>query len=303
VVIRDVTNIALIGSETTTTKSVQVGGGEVVDVTEPSTVIDCHGCPTGFVFTNVSELSMYRITLAQCGGYPRSKVPFTSYLEALAILTTKNLTLDTVSFKSTAAGCYGLVTVDVLGQSTIRNTFVQQTVSEHLHGNILLSYTELYPPNFMNETNTLFIHSMICLYFENKSFALLSNLWPYLCLDISSCHVDLHIILTHVSVHITFDFANLPNTPSRKVPIRVIVSNAASRYKIDMQRIRLSGTKQDPITGHALSTFYSAVTLHCPISSSTFTGTITVTDIKVYEYTNRYMGAPRSFAGPTLGRA
>ena len=284
VVIRDVTNIALIGSETTTTKSVQVGDGEVVDVIEPSTVIDCHGCLTGFVFSNVSELSMYRITLAQCGGYPRSKVPFTSYLAALAILTTKNLTLDTVSFKSTATGCYGLVTVDVLGQSTIRNTFVQQKVSERPHGNILLSYTESYPPNFMNETNTLYIHSMICLYFENKSFALLQNLWPYLSLDISSCHVDLHIILTYVSVHITFDFANIPHRPSREVPIRIMVSNAASRYKIDMQRIRLSGTKQDPITGHALSIIYSAVKLNCPTASSTSIGMITVTDIKVYEY-------------------
>jgi len=59
VVIRDVTNIALIGSETTATKSVQVGDEEVVDVIEPSTVIDCHGCPTGFVFTNVSEVTIY----------------------------------------------------------------------------------------------------------------------------------------------------------------------------------------------------------------------------------------------------
>jgi len=48
VVIRDVTNIALIGSETATTKSIQVGDGELVDVIEPSTVIDCHGSLTGF---------------------------------------------------------------------------------------------------------------------------------------------------------------------------------------------------------------------------------------------------------------
>ena len=103
VVIRDVTNMALIGSETTTTKSVQMDDGEVVDVIEPSTVIDCHGCPTRFVFTNVSELSVKGITLIQCGGeFTESdvrKVSLTSYLSALTIVNVHNLTLDSVFHK------------------------------------------------------------------------------------------------------------------------------------------------------------------------------------------------------------
>jgi len=89
----------LIGSETTTTKSVQVGDGEVVDVTEPSTVIDCHGCPTGLAFTNVSELSMYRITLAQYGGY--FTVNSTGCRSSVIIFTVQNHKLDTMSFKNT----------------------------------------------------------------------------------------------------------------------------------------------------------------------------------------------------------
>ena len=147
VVIRDVTNMALIGSETTTTKSVQMDDGEVVDVTEPSTVIDCHGCPTGFVFTNVSELSVKGITLIRCGGeFTESdvtKVSLTSYLSALTIVNVHNLTLDTVSFTNTTRN-YGLIAINVLGKLTIRNTVVQEEVSEYQHGNILLSYTELH---------------------------------------------------------------------------------------------------------------------------------------------------------------
>ena len=107
VVIRDVTNIALIGSETTTTKSVQVGDGEMVDVIEPSTVIDCHGFLTGFAFSNVTQLTLKRIALIQCGGYftvhYASKVPLAQnfvssmhYLSSLTLVAVRVLTLDTL---------------------------------------------------------------------------------------------------------------------------------------------------------------------------------------------------------------
>ena len=288
VVIRDVTNIALIGSETTTTKSVQVGDGEVVDVIEPSTVIDCHGCPTGFAFTNVSELSVKRISLIQCGGeFTESditKVSLTSYVLALTIVTVYNLTLDTVSFTNTT-GDYGLIAINVLGKSTIRNTVVQEEVLEYQHGNILLSYTELHSQSATNEGSTLCVDSMVFLYFESgKRFAPVQNGWPYLTLDISSCHLDILMILKYITAHITFDPAVIHNIPPKKVLIEISVSKVASKYQIDMQRIRLSGTQQDQIMGRALGLFYFPVETDCPILSSRSTGTISVTDMKVSQY-------------------
>ena len=64
VTINNVTNFAMLGSTFTTVKSVPVGDGEEAKITEPSTIIDCQGCPTGFQFTNISELSVKRITFS-----------------------------------------------------------------------------------------------------------------------------------------------------------------------------------------------------------------------------------------------
>ena len=276
VVIRDVTNTALIGSETTTTKSVQVGDGEVVDVIEPSTVIHCHGCPTGFVFTNVSELSMKRITLAQCGGYLTNHTKAAS----LTIVTVQSLVLDTVSFRNTS-GEYGLIIINALGQSTIRSIFVLQEVFEYQTGSILFSYADLYLWNISNQKITLYVESLVILYFENGiGFA---NYWPYLALDISSCHLDLQVVLRHITVHITFDPAVIFIFPA-KILIAIQIHKAASKYQIDMQRIRLSGTIQDQIMGRALKLYSPAVKLDCPVSSSHSIGKITVTDMKVSQY-------------------
>ena len=287
VVIRDVTNIALIGSETTTTKSVQVGDGEVVDVIEPSTVIDCHGCLTGFVFTNVSELSVKRIALAQCGGYLTNYTKATSltnYQSSLTILTVQSLVLDTVSFRDTS-GDYGLIIINVLGQSTIRNIFVLQKVFEYQHGSILISYAELYLWNISNQKNTLYVESIVFLYFENGiSFATVRNDWPYLALDISSCRLDVQVVLRYITLHITFDPAVIHLIFPVKVLIEIQIHKAAYKYQIDMQRIRISGTQQDQIIGHALKLFFLAVKLDCPVSSSHSIGKITVTDMKVSQY-------------------
>ena len=176
VVIRNVSNIALIGSEATTTKSVQVGDGEVVDVIELSTVIDCHGCPTGFVFTNVSEFLVKRITLAHCGGFftvKHTQKWFTNYLSSLTIVAVQNLTLDTVSFTN-QTGNYSLVAINMLGQSAIMNTVVVQTVSlspVHQQGNILLLYTDkLYQQSITNKQSILFVESVVLSYTAKGHF-------------------------------------------------------------------------------------------------------------------------------------
>ena len=208
VVIRDVTNIALIGSETTTTKSVQVGGGEVVDVIEPSTVIDCHGCPTGFVFSNVSELSMKRITLAQCGGsffvYYETTPWSAHYPSSLTFVTVQDLTLDTVSFRNNT-GNYSLVAINLLGKSTIMNTLIAQNTSlspVYQQGSILLFYADLRnQQSILTKQSVLFVDSVVFLYTAKGYFLPIDSDWPYFVMAICSCSFEIQISLMYITIH------------------------------------------------------------------------------------------------------
>ena len=136
VVIRDVTSIALIGSDSTHTRSVQVGGGKVVEVTEPSTVIDCHGCPTGFAFVNVSGLILKQIQLVRCGGKGGVNEGDLNHLlidfdstasSSLTLMSIHTLLMETVMFKNTGT-VYSIIALNILGISHIVNTSVFQEI-------------------------------------------------------------------------------------------------------------------------------------------------------------------------------
>ena len=281
VVIRDVTNIALIGNETTATKSVQVGDGEVVDVIEPSTVIDCHGCPTGFVFTNVSEVTIYTIMLAQCGGYLSM-----NFNSSLTIVTVYNLRLDRVAFRKNT-GNYSLVAINVLGQSAITNTSVQQNVSlspAYQQGNVFLSYTEhVYPLKMIKEKNILYVESLVLFYTANGAgFTSIHNSWPYLSVKILSCSFDIKLSLKYITIHTTkvYPIVTRDVTNPDKGIIKIVVCGDATKYQIDVQTVRLSSAQQDVIMGPALmlQCITCAKMSHCPITTWNI---ITVTDVKV----------------------
>ena len=291
VVIKDVTNIALMGCEATSTRSVQVGNGEVVNITEPSTVIDCHGCPSGFIFTNVSEVSVKRIALVQCGAHfiinHTGVVPLSSTTSSLTILAVWNLTLDTVLFINNT-GNYSLVAINTLGHSTIMNTLVLQKVSPFpafKQGNIFLSFTDsLHLLKPMKEKSVLNVMSMVFVYTAND--ASFHNGWPYLLVDIASCSLDIQLSFNSISIHTDFH-SNVSHDMviDNKAVIELYVCNNASKYQIDVQRIRLSITQQNMIIGRALLLLYDEclVMLDCPVPSTRPIGMTTLTDFKMTE--------------------
>ena len=302
VVIRDVTNIALIGSETTTTKSVQVGDGEMVDVIEPSTVIDCHGFLTGFAFSNVTQLTLKRIALIQCGGYftvhYASKVPLAQnfvssmrYLSSLTLVAVRDLTLDTLSFRN-SGGNYSLVVINVLGNSTIANVVVVQDVVSfppYQQGNVLLLYTEhLYSQNITNKY-ILSIASMTFLYTYTANgghfLTFVGDDWPYLMINVSTCH-PIQIMSRKVTVHTTADPTVIYST--NKAVIEIEVSQDADGYEIDIQSVTISGTQQQAMVApHALKLLYTSLQLNCPVfllPAIPMAGIITVTELIVSRY-------------------
>ena len=283
VVIRDVTNIALIGSETTTTRSVRVSDGEVVDVVEPSTVIDCHGFPTGFAFFGISQLSIKRISLTQCGGYfTPTVVSQERYLSSLIIVSTHNLQLYKVYFKNTRDD-YSLVTINVLGQSIIVDVVVIQVVpfrSQYQQGRILLLYTNDLLTLSPNKDILFSVESMVFLY--TTSWLDFTHSWPYLRIDICSCHAYIHMTIENISVHTMLDSALKSFIYSLHALFEIGVCKVTSAYEIAMQNLRFTCSQQLMIQSSALQLSYTKSQKNCSVSS--VTSIINITHLAVSKY-------------------
>ena len=291
VVIRDVTNIALIGSETTTTRSVQVGDGEVVDVVEPSTVIDCHGCQTGFAFVGISQLSIKRISLTQCGGYfTPSVVSQERYLSSVTIVFVHNLTLNAVHFRNTRSN-YSLVAINVLGQSTIMDTIVLQEVPlipAYQNGNILVLYTgdlrTLSPKKeiMLSVVSVGYFYTADWLGFPSVGFG-----WPYLRIDICSCYAQIYMILKDISVHIVLGSVVKSCAYSDKAVLEIEVCKVTSAYQIAVQNVRFTSSQQPVIETFILRLSYTKSQQNCPVSP--VVSTINVTNLEVSKYYGVYV--------------
>ena len=253
VVIRDVTSIALIGSDSTHTRSVQVGGGKVVEVTEPSTVVDCHDYNTGFAFINVSRLTLKRILIKRCGAYFDTILNHAQFVSSLTIVSVYMLTMDTVSLQNTGRN-FNLVIVNMLGPSSISNVSVLQEIYGDVNvslplyisfwqGGVLISYTdELSVKHRRSEfehsqesgSGSLSIKSLVLLY--KADFKVGS---PLLLLNISSCLLDsVSITLQSVTLHILLLGTNIVEYAEDIVSIEV--GNCVNNYDVNIQKVKLS---------------------------------------------------------------
>ena len=251
VVIRDVTSIALIGSDSTHTRSVQVGGGKVVEVTEPSTVINCHDYNTGFAFINVSRLTLKQISIKRCGAYFDTILNHAQFVSSLTIVSVYMLTMDTVSLQNTGRN-FNLVIVNVLGTSSITNISVLQEIYEvvnislplsYWQGGVLISYTdELSVKHSRSEFEhsqesgsvSLSIESLVLLYKADFEVGC-----PLLLLNISSFLLDsVSITLKSVTLHILLLGTDIVEDAEDIVSIEV--GNCVNNYQVNIQKVKLS---------------------------------------------------------------
>ena len=257
VVIRDVTSIALIGSDSTHTRSVQVGGGKVMEVIEPSTVIDCHDYNTGFAFINVSRLTLKQISIKRCGAYFDTILNHAQFVSSLTIVSVYMLTMDTVSLQNTGRN-FNLVTVNVLGPSSITNVSVLQEIYEVINislplsywqGGVLISYTDELSMEHSRSEDVIFtglelsresgsvslsIKSLVLLYKADFEVGC-----PLLLLNISSCLLDsVSITLQSVTLHILLLDTGLVLHAAVIVKIEVI--SCVSVYQVHIQSVKLS---------------------------------------------------------------
>ena len=246
VVIRDVTDIALIGSDITHTTHVQVGGGETVNVIEPSTVIDCKGCPTGFAFINVSQLTLKKILICNCGAYFDTLLYQVQFVSSLTLASVYKFTLDTITFHGTGLS-FNLVSINALGPSDIRNLSVLQEVNgltnspwtlplSYIEGGILISYTD--GAGYFVElesSRSLSIDSLVFYY--RIEFELGPK--PMLMLNISSCTLDsVSITLQNVALHIWLHDTN--KIVHNEDVVSIEIGKCVKNYQLYMQNVSLS---------------------------------------------------------------
>ena len=252
VVSRDATDIALIGDDVTYTKWVQIGGGKTVDVIEPSTVIDCHGCSTGFAFQNVSRLTLRRISIRNCGAYFNALLNHTQFASSLTLASVYTLTLDTLSFHGKGRN-FSLVAINVLGLSTITTVSVLQEVNgetnfysilplSYIEGGILISYSDdllvQYSKDSVNSsTPDLSIDTLSMFY--TVHFHL--GYGPLLVIKISSCTLDsVSILLQNVRVHI---WLNNPDTLLHLEDIVYLeVVECVQNYRLCVKNVNLNAS-------------------------------------------------------------
>ena len=232
VVIRNVSDIALLGSEDTVIRRVSVPGGKDVDIIEPTTVIDCLNCLTGLSFISVSKLSIKRIVFTRCGaestvgyGDPTTKV-LTDTI-ALSIVGSHNLTLDTVLFEETS-GSYSLALLNANGRSAIVNTTVLQDIiydvrSQYIFninpkpnrvGGIVVLFRDFksrLPINPKYEKSKVLIESLNLIYNLVHPYSTdTDDSLPYLEISIISCYQNIDIRLRNVTIHTTFNKTLIP---------------------------------------------------------------------------------------------
>ena len=252
VVSRDATDIALIGDDVTYTKSVQIGGGKTVDVIEPSTVIDCYGCSTGFAFQNVSRLTLRRISIRNCGAYFNTLLNHTQFVSSLTLASVYTLTLDTLSFHGKGKN-FSLVAINVLGLSTITNVSVLHEVNgegnwpwalplSYIEGGILISYTDdlLVQYNINSSTPDLSIDTLSMFY--TVHFHL--GYGPPLVINILSCTLDsVSILLQNVRVHIWLNDTNI--LLHREDVVRLEVAECVQNYRVCVKNVNLNASVSD----------------------------------------------------------
>ena len=243
---RDVTDVALIGDDETYTKPVHIQGGETVYVTEPSTVIDCRGCSTGFAFQNVSRLTLKRILIRNCGAYFRELLLNTQFISSLTLTSIYTLTLDTVSFHSKGRN-FNLVAINVLGPSTINTVSVIQkvypTTSYTLQeGSILISFTDDLPVQCNKDSvnssipEYLSIDNLVMLYTEDADLG--SD--RFLILNLLSCALDsINILVQNVRVHI---FLNTKIVPHTEEVVIVEVTECVNNYQLYIKDVNFTAS-------------------------------------------------------------
>ena len=266
VVIRDATNISLIGSNITHTRTQQAGNRETVHIIEPSTVIDCQECPTGFVFLNVTHLVIERISMQNCGAYHDSLVNGTQFISSLTLALVNTATLDTLSFHGIGRN-YHLVAINLLGASQIKNISILQEVHDqfniylpfsHKVGGILFFLYSVYEmtghlQSFEDSSGlrNLSIDSLMIFYTVN--FEIGPD--PVLQLDITSCAVDdlIHLMLQNVAVHVQLDYSNKLVHP--EAVVSVAVDDCVTGYQLSVKNVRLSASYSPDLFAHLMYGF------------------------------------------------
>ena len=268
VVIRDVTSIALIGSDSTHTRSVQVGGGKVVEVTEPSTVVDCHGCPTGFAFVNVSIITFKQIQLVRCGGKGVKEEmlnPFwfsrldNATTSSLTLVSVQNLSLETVMFKNTGT-VYSIIAVNIQSNSHM----VDVSVLQEMHK---VSNLEIYPDSDKIIGGNVFLSVSDIAVFSLISMNILHSVdgdshdLPVFTLDLTYLYegkVQLIGLNVHVKTKNEFEPYILMEFPSE-----------VSNYHIIIQKIRLT-TKWSSVNNHAIKIQYDLISTYAICSENRY---------------------------------
>ena len=281
-IINNVTNIAMLGSTFTTVRFESVGDGEEAKVTEPSTIIDCQGCPTGFQFTNIFELTVKRITFSRCGGnimvnYTSSRSLNTNV--SLALVAVQNLTLDIVSFRN-PTGKHSLIALNIIGKSVIRDISVLQNVLHTLPGTILLAYANSQIPDGAKLDSVLNVGVITYIKNVTKTLGL-----PYMKIELFSCRLNIRLLIMHVTMH-SIMTNEVIYTNDLTAAIEFQASKDAAGYQVDMQHIRISAT-QDLYTKYSCIFIYLDGLGYCPSSFSTTAmpiGALKVTDLKAFQY-------------------
>ena len=273
VVIRNVSDIALLGSEDTVIKRVPVPGGQDLNIIEPSTVIDCLDCSTGFSFISVSKLSVRRIVFTRCGvestvGYGDWSTQVLTSTIALSIVGGHNITLDTVLFQDTI-GSYSLVLLNVNGRSVIVNTTVVQDINPKPAGTIALLFRDFksrLPINQECEKSELLIESLNLIYKIVTTAAAVYDFLMYLEISILSCYLDIDIYLRNVTMHTTFNNSLIPRA-SKNIVIEL--HQELQRYRIMLDKVKISGFGvSGSIDFYALRIFFSDTTFSFPCPPS-----------------------------------
>ena len=253
VIVRDASHIALIGSEVTHTSHVATRGVEMVDIVEPSSVIDCMGCQTGLAFINVSHVSVKKILFLNCGAHYDDVLVGAQFTSSLTLSSVHSATLDTILFNGEGRD-FHLVAVNVLGPSQIKSVAVVQEVygefnwtipASFLKGGILISYTDNVSVQYSGQTvdsstgvDSLDIDSVVMFFvvdIELGSDFLLS-------IKLAACGAALenaiNITLQNVAVHIWLNDTN--KIVQAEDVLRIIVDECVNSYQLSVRNVKLS---------------------------------------------------------------
>ena len=219
IAIRHAKHVCITGTNHVEFQSVNISY-TTLQWTQPESVIQCsRSARFGFLFQNVSDLTISKITITGCGGWlditPLQNILGPSIVGTLFLANVRDVYMDTVSVQETLPG-FGLVAINILGNSTIKHCsflFNNKVALQYLAlnprplgGNALFVFTDSADCGQSNYPHNLSIITTMFISGLKESVPIDKSYWhppalrggPGLSIVIASCILNLNITVNDI---------------------------------------------------------------------------------------------------------